>query len=126
MMHNRILVLFFFCKRDLHTSRVLHVIYKNRPLSSATSANADNMSTFSIESPQCFSAIALATSSIFHAKSRSDSSSSASATFSPSLPSSSSSLSPGTATQKKKSKQQAQYTVKVPKNDDDYNDSDYF
>lgn len=27
---------------------------------------------------------------------------------------------------KKKSKQQAQYTVKVPKNDDDYNDSDYF
>nr|GMC92074.1 hypothetical protein Iba_chr05aCG7560 [Ipomoea batatas] len=40
-----------------------------RPLSKATSARADNMSTFSIVSPDCFSTIALATSSIFHARS---------------------------------------------------------
>jgi len=61
------------------------------PLSRATSANAYNMSTFSIVSKECFSTIALATSSIFHEKSRSDSSSSASARSSTSLSSSSSS-----------------------------------
>lgn len=63
------------------------------PLSNATSANVDSMSTCSIVLTDCFSTIALAISSIFHARSRSVSSSSASAKSSASLVSSPSSSS---------------------------------